>query len=247
MKREWRLFWSILLTLSLCACASRPPTVAEGLSFYDDGDVVRALSVLTSLADNGDSHAQQVLGVMYENGQGVNKNPQQAFKWYMLSAEAGNASAQYHLARLYEAGSGVSRSAEQALKWFALAGANGHPSAQYQLGLIDLNGTGHPSEPQSAAKWFALAAAQGDPQAQYQLGDMLSKGLGTARNVTLGYMWLDIARGLGEPSAILAATSLAKQISAQERVQAEAMSLQCIKQSYQNCAKLVPSLPESPH
>ena len=67
---------------------------------------------------------------------------------------------------------------------------------------------------------------------------MLSKGQGTLQQVRLGYMWLDIARAMGEPSAVLAADRQAKQISVQERIAAEKMSLQCIKQSYQDCASL---------
>lgn len=235
LKLGWHVCLSAMLCLSLCACANTPPTVAQGLALFDDGDYPGARRTLTELANKGDANAQQVLGIMYENGQGMTADLQQALKWYRLAANSDNASAQYHLGRLYATGSGVPRSPEQSLKWYRLAAANSQPNAQYQLGMMSLQGNGLTQDPQTAAKWFALAASQGDPLAQYQLGDMLTKGLGTRQDVTLGYMWLDIARGLGEPAAIQATARLEKQISVEQRLQAENMSLQCIKQSYQDC------------
>ncbi len=235
-----------MLCLALCACANNSPTVAQGLALFDDGDFAGARRTLTELANKGDANAQQVLGIMYENGQGVTANLQQALKWYRLAASSDNASAQYHLGRLYATGSGVARSEEQALKWYQLAAHNNQPNAQYQLGMMSLQGTWLAQDPQTAAKWFGLAASQGDPLAQYQLGEMLTKGLGTRRDVTLGYMWLDIARGLGEPAAIQATARLEKQIPVQQRQQAENMSLQCIRQSYQDCDEIARPGPGTP-
>lgn len=240
----WKMLGVALLAICLGACASRQPTVAQGLAQFDDGDIKGALSTLTTLAQLGDPKAQQVLGVMYLNGQGVEKNPQQALTWFRQAAASGNEAAPYQLGLMYATGAGVARDGVQALKWYRLAAQRGQPNAQYQLGTMSLAGTGMPQDAGIALQWFTLAASQGDPQSQYQLGSMLVNGQGTARDLVLGYMWIDIARGLEEPAAIKAAQTLSSTISAQTLALAEKMSHQCIIQSYQDCAKIArPALP----
>ena len=47
------------------------------------------------------------LGVMYDLGQGVLENKNQAVYWYKLAAEQGHSEAQYNLAISYYKGTGV--------------------------------------------------------------------------------------------------------------------------------------------
>ena len=68
----------------------------------DRGDYATALRLLHPLADQGDSSAQNSLGVMYAKGQGVPQNYAEALKWYRLSADQGNYFAQYNLAAFYQ-------------------------------------------------------------------------------------------------------------------------------------------------
>ncbi len=49
------------------------------------------------VAEQGDADAQFLLGGMYEHGQGVTQNSQQAFGWYQKAAEQGDAKAQSFL------------------------------------------------------------------------------------------------------------------------------------------------------
>lgn len=48
-------------------------------------------------AEAGDVLAQLILGIMYEIGEGVVENDQEAVKWYRMAAEQGDADAQYGL------------------------------------------------------------------------------------------------------------------------------------------------------
>ena len=48
-------------------------------------------------AEQGDASAQYNLGVMYENGHGVEQDDEQAVFWYRKAAEQGYADAQYNL------------------------------------------------------------------------------------------------------------------------------------------------------
>ena len=52
-------------------------------------------------AEKGNVRAQAWLGMMYRDGQGVEKNFKEAFKWFRKAADQGNASAQYNLGMMY--------------------------------------------------------------------------------------------------------------------------------------------------
>ena len=64
------------------------------------GDYPAAFKEWVKSAADGHLRAQYNLGVLYENGLGVEKNPAQAAKWYIVSAEGNYAPAQYNLAVL---------------------------------------------------------------------------------------------------------------------------------------------------
>ena len=66
----------------------------RGVSAYEAGDYLTALRELRPLAEQGDAVAQNYLGVMYYNGQGVPQNYAEAVRLYRLAAEQGIADAQ---------------------------------------------------------------------------------------------------------------------------------------------------------
>jgi len=229
----------ICLSLLVYGCAVKQPTVAQGLSFYDEGDYAQAFQTLDKLARDANPLAQQVLGVMYENGQGVKQNNQQALYWFRQAAAQNNASAQYLLGSMIERGIGTEKNQTEANRWFRRSAENGNPIAQYRIGLIEKQGTNvSAANFQKAAYWFGLAAAQGDPQAQYQLGLLLIDGRTGTRDMLYGYMWINIARGLDDPQAIQSEKNLEKNLSAKDFERVQAISSQCISQNYKDCDKL---------
>ena len=60
-------------------------------------------------AEQGYAYAQNNLGVMYSDGQGVTKNNRVAVKWYRKSAEQEYAAAQTNLGFMYEIGKGIAK------------------------------------------------------------------------------------------------------------------------------------------
>ena len=74
---------------------------------------------------------------MYIRGEGVAKNPDEAVKWFRLSAEQGNAIAQYHLGLCYFEGEGVSKDDQEAYVWFALSAAQGDEQAPGFLNKLE--------------------------------------------------------------------------------------------------------------
>ena len=74
---------------------------------------------------------------MYEKGQGVPQDYQEAVKWYRLSAEQGFAEAQYNLGVMYYNGQGVPQDYVSAHMWFNFSSANGDKDAIKNRKLVE--------------------------------------------------------------------------------------------------------------
>jgi S1-C subfamily serine protease len=72
-------------------------------------------------AAQGLSDAQGILGLAYEQGEGVRRNGKLAAKWYEAAADHGDTLAQSSLAGLYERGDGVEQDYKEAYFWYAVA------------------------------------------------------------------------------------------------------------------------------
>jgi clan AA aspartic protease (TIGR02281 family) len=133
-----------------------------------------AVQQLVVRASRGDVDAQYSLGTVYENGEGVPKDPIQAADWYRQAAARDHAGAQYSLGWMYETGTGVPKDSKQAFVWYKQAAERGSPEAQYTLGVAYETGKGMPKDPNQAAAWYKQAAERGYPGGQSGL-DRLQK------------------------------------------------------------------------
>src|ERR1700720_3989101 len=99
-------------------------------SGYEQGwfgtiDFEKALTWFTKGAARGNADAQNELGRMYEDGEGVAQNYALAAKWYLRAAEhdpdfGGAGQGRNNLGLLYLNGHGVPQDFVQAYKWFRL-------------------------------------------------------------------------------------------------------------------------------
>jgi hypothetical protein len=80
-----------------------------------------AFSLLKPLAEQGDSLAQNEIGLMYQFGDGLLKDYKLAHEWYLKSAKQGNGHAMFNLHALYFLGNGVPRDKVESYKWLILA------------------------------------------------------------------------------------------------------------------------------
>lgn len=116
----------VVLGLSMGIVA---PVVAgpfeDATAAYERGEFTTALRLLRSLADQGDTEAQNALAVMYEKGEGVAQDLATALMWYRKAADQGDAEAQLNLGDLYANGQGVPQDYVMAYMWFDLAAAAG--------------------------------------------------------------------------------------------------------------------------
>ena len=155
------------LTLAIMAFASSANAgpLDDGVAAYQRGDYAAALRLWRPLAEQGDADAQYNLGVMYDNGRGVQQDDGEAVKWFRKAAEKGFAKAQCNLGSMYEEGKGVPQDYAEALTWYRIAAEQGHAGAQYNLGTMYYNGLGVPQEHILGCMWFDIAAASGSESA----------------------------------------------------------------------------------
>jgi uncharacterized protein len=84
-------------------------------------DLVQAVHWSLKAAQQGNALAQVILGIAYQNAEGVERDFTEAAKWLRKAADQGNASAQANLCWLYANGRGVVQDDTQALMWSTLA------------------------------------------------------------------------------------------------------------------------------
>lgn len=105
----------------------------KGKDAYLKGDFETAHQLWKASAEQGFAEAQGLIGGMYHAGQGVDKNPKIAMKWYQKAAAQGIAQAQLGIGNLYGDGLGVEKDYIKAHMWFSIASLNGNERADYNL------------------------------------------------------------------------------------------------------------------
>lgn len=140
-------------------------------------------------AKAGDAESQTRLGRLYQDGQGVPQNFDEALRWYRKAAAQGHPAAQHYLGLMYSKGLGVERDEVEAAKWIRAAAENGLPKAQNELGWRYLFGKGVPQNDTEALKWCWKAAEGGNAKAQANIGLAYFHGKGVPQSEREAYKW----------------------------------------------------------
>ncbi len=88
-----------------------------------------AREALWPAARSGNADAEELIGVMYALGLGVEKDPVRAFEWYLRSSMKGHPGAQSGIGWYYEEGIGTAPDLTRAYMWYALSAIGGDPDA----------------------------------------------------------------------------------------------------------------------
>ncbi len=159
-----RPFFLLLLPLLLLV----PPSVQAAEELVSD---------TMQLARQGDREAQFSLGLMYDTGNMVERDPEQAVFWFKKAATAGVAGACLYLGMKYAFGAGVKQDRAKAEHWYERAALQGWPQAAFLLGSLYLN-TGDVDRVRGCA-WLQIAAGGGYPGAEESRRQLCS-GMGEA-------------------------------------------------------------------
>lgn len=174
----------------------------EAARAFAAGDVATARGIWERLAAEGDGQAMNNLGVLYDQGQGVEPDVGRALHWFARAAEAGNASGMSNYGRMLEQGRGMEANPAEAARWFDLAARKGQPEAQYNLGFLYEHGRGVPRDDAAAAAWYSRAASQRQREALARLGHFYRVGRGVAVNPQRAVLLLYAAAMEGAPEAV---------------------------------------------
>lgn len=130
------------------------------------GDQAAALELLRKEARRGDLRAARRIGRMYLEGEGVQKDPAEALRWFLRAAEPdirrarfkeGLPDAQLEVARMYREGIGTERNPKRAAKWYELAAQHDQAEAQLALAEMYLRGQGVRPDYVAAYRWASRA------------------------------------------------------------------------------------------
>jgi curved DNA-binding protein CbpA len=167
-----------------------PASLEETISAVD-------LQQLKTLATQGNASAQNRLGQLYFNGQGVPQDYTMARAWYEKSAAQGNGWSKNQLGQMSADGLGVPQDYKKARQWWEQAAAQGIAQAQYNLGQLYANGRGVPQDYTMARAWYEKAALQRNAWAQAQLGQLYANGRGVPQDYTMARAWYEKSAAQG--------------------------------------------------
>ena len=121
---------ALLIALPAAAAADN----REARDLMEAGRFDEAMAVLRPAARSGNADAEELIGIMYAMGLGVERDDRRAFEWYLRSAMKGHPGAQSGVGWYYEVGRGLpAPDLVRAYMWYTLSAIGGDPDAAISL------------------------------------------------------------------------------------------------------------------
>ncbi|GGE94803.1 hypothetical protein GCM10011518_00120 [Flavobacterium limi] len=152
------------------------------INLYDVGDLQNhptGLFQLEALTNEGNTNCMNWLGILYNEGLGVEKNENTAFELIKKAASLGNSTAAYNLGRFYMIGTGCDIDFDKAKYWLTASADQGNERAAYGLGYMYYKGFGVEQNYKTAVSWFELSNF---PMAKHWLGICYYFGYGVVKD-----------------------------------------------------------------
>ena len=159
-----------------------------------------AVEELKQIAEQGDPHAQYIMGLLYRDGGLLMPDAEQARRWLELSAQE-LPDAQYALGKMYLSDDPDIHDPAKGLYWLQQAANSGHEYAAYRLGKEYLSGENVSKDSAKAAAYLRQAAAQANPYAQYLLGKLCLIGECVPNDKESAQYWFSMAEQNGHEYA----------------------------------------------
>lgn len=186
-------------------------------------------------ANDGDVTAQVAAGVVLFSGDMVNKDLDQAIKWFSLAAEKNNDIALFYLGKIYFTGDGVPKDEIRAAKLIASSAKQGNENAKLLLATMYHWGKGVAQDYSAAKSLYLELAGKGNYAAQLNLGIMYYAGHGFIQDRAYAHMWVNIAASFGSKQAYEFRDLLSKEMTADELAFAQRLARECVAKNYKNC------------
>jgi len=175
---------SRFLSVFLLACLVFPAfsgadQLEDAKTAFDNKDYEKACELLSPMAEAKNAEAQTRLGIMYLNGQGVERDLTKGLGLIMEAANQG-----YDVAQAC------------ALNVFMDMAREGDTGAMYNVGGMCLKGWGGDQDKAVCLKWLEEAARLGHLPSAEMLNKIYSKGqFGIPRDKEKAAEWKDVAKG----------------------------------------------------
>lgn len=122
---------ALVLLASLMPLSAQANTALEkARDMMEANQFVEAREALDPLARSGNADAEELIGVMYAMGLGVERDDRRAFEYYLRSSMKGHPGAQSGIGWYYEVGRGLpTPDLVRAYMWYTLSAIGGDPDA----------------------------------------------------------------------------------------------------------------------
>jgi TPR repeat protein len=174
-----------------------PRVFSKGMGHYQSGDIVAALPHLRNDARAGDPEAAYVLGLLYSNGDGVDRNLSMALGWFQRAATHGSEDAGFQLGNAYRLGLGTPQDIKKAIMWYTRAADDGIPQAAHALSRIYRIGDGVRRDYATAIHWLENAASHSYAPAYHELGRLHLEGIGISKDPNRAAHYFELAADKG--------------------------------------------------
>jgi TPR repeat protein len=182
-----------------------PAVYDNALQAYQQKNYTVAYAQFQKLSDEGMQKADNMIGVMYEQGYGINKDDNTAIEWYKKGMAFGDPDAMLSLANIYAAGfEDTQPDITKAMSFANLAAAKNCTEAMVFLGRKYADGKqGVAQNMPIALKWLNKACELGDRKAMLAMGAAyLSDEPGLTKDEQKGIYWIKKAAESGSPKAM---------------------------------------------
>lgn len=120
----------IFLVVSVFLPVIAHAEIEAARDLMEEGKFVEAREALWPAARSGNADAEELIGVMYAMGLGVEQDDIRAFDWYLRASMKGHPGAQSGVGWYYEVGRGMpAPDLVRAYMWYVLSAIGGDPDA----------------------------------------------------------------------------------------------------------------------
>lgn len=127
----------LVVLAGLAAQCASAADLFDGLTAMKDNRFEEAREIFLPLAQGGNADAEELIGVMYAMGLGVERDDERAFDWYLRASLKGHPGAQSGIGWYYEVGRGIpAPDLPRAFAWYTLSAIGGDPDAAISMNEV---------------------------------------------------------------------------------------------------------------